>query len=50
MARCPYASEACAQPQVLDEIGPNHFVACHMCSGKLKTEEKTDTEEQTTNG
>lgn len=28
MARCPYASEACSQPQSLDEILPNHFVSC----------------------
>ncbi|MGI6072340.1 MAG: ABC transporter ATP-binding protein [Lachnospiraceae bacterium] len=28
MARCPYATEACAQPQVLEEVTPNHFVAC----------------------
>ena len=28
MARCPYASEECAQPQVLEEYQPNHFVAC----------------------
>ena len=28
MARCPYATEACQQPQVLEEVAPNHFVAC----------------------
>ena len=27
-ARCPYATEACKQPQVLEEIEPNHFVSC----------------------
>ncbi len=27
-ARCPYASEECSQPQVLEECAPNHFVAC----------------------
>lgn len=27
-ARCPYANEACAQPQKLEEVQPNHFVAC----------------------
>lgn len=27
-ARCPYATEACLQPQVLEEIEPNHFVSC----------------------
>lgn len=26
--RCPYATEACQQPQVLEEISENHFVAC----------------------
>lgn len=26
--RCPYASDACLQPQKLEEIEPNHFVAC----------------------
>ena len=29
--RCPYASEKCREPQVLREIAPNHFVACHEC-------------------
>ena len=28
MARCPYASEECGKPQVLEEYAPNHFVAC----------------------
>ncbi len=27
-ARCPYATEACQQPQHLEEVAPNHFVAC----------------------
>ena len=27
-ARCPYASAACALPQVLEEVEPGHFVAC----------------------
>lgn len=27
-ARCPYASEACYQPQTLREIKPGHFVSC----------------------
>ncbi|MGN0777797.1 MAG: ABC transporter ATP-binding protein [Aristaeellaceae bacterium] len=26
--RCPYATDACSQPQVLTEVGPNHFVSC----------------------
>ena len=28
-ARCPYACEACKQPQSLEEIRPGHFVACN---------------------
>ncbi len=28
MARCPHASPRCAEPQVLEECTPNHFVAC----------------------
>ncbi len=27
-ARCPYACEACLQPQKLEEISPKHFVSC----------------------
>jgi peptide/nickel transport system ATP-binding protein len=27
-ARCPYAAPECAQPQKLEEIAPDHFVAC----------------------
>lgn len=30
--RCPYASEECNAPQVIEEIKPNHFVACCKCS------------------
>ncbi len=30
-ARCPYATDECAQPQVLEEILPNHFVQCCHC-------------------
>lgn len=30
-ARCPYATEACHQPQKLQEVLPNHFVACCRC-------------------
>jgi len=26
--RCPYATDACAQPQMLEEILPGHFVSC----------------------
>ena len=27
-ARCPYATEACLQPQQLEEVLPHHFVSC----------------------
>lgn len=27
-ARCPHATEACLQPQKLEEVQPNHFVSC----------------------
>lgn len=27
-SRCPYATEACHEPQVLEEVMPNHFVSC----------------------
>ncbi|MBR3742157.1 MAG: ATP-binding cassette domain-containing protein [Clostridia bacterium] len=27
-ARCPYATEACQQPQKLEEVSPGHFVSC----------------------
>jgi peptide/nickel transport system ATP-binding protein len=27
-ARCPYATEACSQPQVLQEVSKDHFVSC----------------------
>ncbi|MCM1037772.1 MAG: ATP-binding cassette domain-containing protein [Ruminococcus sp.] len=30
-ARCPYAADACLEPQKLEEIEPNHFVACCRC-------------------
>ena len=26
--RCPYAAEACHQPQKLEEVSPGHFVSC----------------------
>ena len=32
MARCRFASAKCAEPQVLTEPSPNHFVACCRCS------------------
>ncbi|MBR6950225.1 MAG: ATP-binding cassette domain-containing protein [Oscillospiraceae bacterium] len=31
MARCPYASDVCNQPQKIEEILPNHFVSCCRC-------------------
>lgn len=31
LARCPYASEQCKQPQKIEEILPNHFVSCCRC-------------------
>lgn len=34
MSRCRFATEECAQPQVLTEPSPNHFVMCCKC-GKL---------------
>jgi len=27
-ARCPFATEACGQPQKLEEVGKDHFVSC----------------------
>lgn len=27
-ARCPYAAEACLQPQKQEEVAPGHFVTC----------------------
>ena len=30
-ARCPYMTEECMQPQILEEILPNHFVQCCHC-------------------
>ena len=35
--RCPYATDKCREPQILTEIAPKHFVACHEQSGKLKS-------------
>jgi peptide/nickel transport system ATP-binding protein len=31
MPRCMYASEGCDEPQLLEELSPNHFVACCKC-------------------
>ncbi len=28
MPRCPYATEACSQPQQIEEITPGHFASC----------------------
>lgn len=30
-ARCPYATPACSEPQLLEEIMPQHFVSCCRC-------------------
>ncbi len=30
-ARCPYVKDECSDPQVLEEILPNHFVSCCRC-------------------
>lgn len=30
-ARCPYATQACSEPQILEEILPKHFVSCCRC-------------------
>ena len=41
--RCPYATEACKQPQKLEEILPNHFVSCCRCrelNEKLLTDQQ----------
>ena len=37
MARCRYATEACANPQQLEEVRPGHFVSC--CRWKEVTQE-----------
>ena len=31
MARCPYVKDECNNPQILEEILPNHFVSCCRC-------------------
>jgi len=31
MPRCRFASPECEEPQVLEEVSPNHFVACCKC-------------------
>ncbi len=35
MARCPYAGKQCANPQTLNEVEPDHFVACCMCNKNI---------------
>ena len=30
--RCPYATNKCKEPQILQEVAPKHFVACHECA------------------
>ena len=47
MARCQYATEECAQPQTLEEVSPDHFVACCKCrSLKEKKKESKVTESE----
>jgi len=42
-ARCPHASDECQQPQILEEIEPEHFVACCKCKvQKLSWEENNE--------
>ncbi|MDR0857765.1 MAG: ATP-binding cassette domain-containing protein [Oscillospiraceae bacterium] len=41
MARCPYVSDDCAKPQILEECSPGHYVACY------KYKQITDKKEQT---
>jgi len=31
-ARCPFAEDACANPQPLTEVSPGHYVACHKAA------------------
>ena len=40
MARCRYASDECALPQVLEEPAPNHFVACCKSNNIINTQEE----------
>lgn len=37
MDRCRYASPECAKPQVIEEVAPDHFVACCRCNTLQKT-------------
>jgi len=37
MARCRFASDECTEPQVLEELSPNHFVACHKSKDSLSS-------------
>ena len=43
-ARCSYATEACHQPQVLEEITPQHFISC--CRAREINEIKTENNER----
>lgn len=36
-SRCPYATEKCHEPQVLREVSPRHFLACHMAENAIET-------------
>jgi peptide/nickel transport system ATP-binding protein len=40
MARCPYAIEACKEPQILEECAPGHFVSCCCYKEIMNNEEE----------
>ena len=40
--RCPYATEACAQPQKLEDMAPGHLVAC--CRAKELDKQENENE------
>lgn len=37
MARCQYATSECEEPQILEELSPDHFVACCRCREIMNT-------------
>ena len=38
-SRCPFATDRCRQPQELEEIEPEHFVACHRAKELLEAKQ-----------
>ena len=34
--RCPYATDKCRENQIMVEVEPNHFVACHEATKGMK--------------